>query len=33
MRLSPNQIEAIVLYMLSTQLSAERTLRSTFASG
>src|SRR5215211_2346270 len=33
MRLSPNQIAAIVLCMLSTQLSAERTLSSTLASG
>ena len=33
MRFSPNQIAAIVLYMDSTQLSAERTLSSTLASG
>ena len=33
MMLSPNQIAAIVLCMLSTQLSAERTLSSTLASG
>ncbi len=33
MRLSPNQIAAIVSFMLLTQLSPERTLSSTLASG
>ena len=33
MIVSPNQIWAIVLCMLSIQLSAERTLSSTLASG